>query len=135
MRKEAGENPTHSYDKLSRFSPFIVIGAVLVGLCAGAGNPALFLGNEELLAFWCFLCVPAMLLNILSTFGSLMAPALTAPAISMEVDRGTWEVLRATPQSTRAIVVAKLLGALARLRIWPVLFALSLLQGLLLHSV
>jgi hypothetical protein len=40
--------------------------------------------------------------------------------------------LRATPLSTRSIIMAKLFGALARLRIWPILLALSLLQGLLL---
>jgi len=65
-------------------------------------------------------------------FGMLMAPALTAPAISMEINRGTWDLLRVTPQSTRSILMAKLFGALARLRIWPLLFALSMLQGVLL---
>ena len=38
-----------------------------------------------------------------------------------------------TPQSTRSIVFAKMFGALARLRwLWPVLFLLSILQGLAL---
>ncbi len=124
--------PNQFYDNLSRFSPFVVLAAIVFGLCAGSANPALLAGNEALLAFYCFLCLPGILLNGLTMFGMLMAPALTAPTISMELDRGTWDILRATPLSTRSIVLAKLFGALGRLRIWPILFALSLLQGLML---
>jgi len=72
---------------------------------------------------------------MLSMFGSLMAPALTAPAISMEMDRGTWDILRVTPQSTSSILLAKMFGALARLRIWPLLFVLSLMQGMLIACI
>lgn len=124
--------PNPFYDTLSRYSPFVILGAILFGLCAGTSNPALLAGNDALIAFWCFLCLPGILLNGLTMFGTLMAPALTAPTISMELDRGTWDILRATPLPTRSIVLAKLFGALARLRIWPVLFAVSLLQGLLI---
>lgn len=124
--------PNPFYDNLSRFSPFVIIGAIIFGLCAGAGNPVLFSGTDELIIVWCLLCLPGALLSMLTIFGSLMAPALTAPSISMEIDRGTWDILRMTPQSTPSILLAKLFGALARLRIWPLLFALSLLQGLML---
>lgn len=124
--------PNPFYDNLSRFSPFIIMGAIIFGLCAGSGNPVLFSGIDEAMIFWCLLCLPGALLSMLTLFGSLMAPALTAPSISMEVDRGTWDILRMTPQSTPSILLAKLFGALARLRIWPALFALSLLQGLML---
>jgi len=124
--------PNQFYDNLSRFSPFVVLGAIVFGLCAGGSNPALFAGNDALIAFYCFLCLPGILLNGVTMFGMLMAPALTAPTISMELNRGTWDILRATPLTTRSIVMAKLFGALRRLRIWPVLFALSLLQGLML---
>jgi hypothetical protein len=124
--------PNRFYDSLSRYSPFVVMGAILFGVCAGSSNPALLAGNDALIAFWCLLCLPGMVLNGVTLFGMLMAPALTAPTISMELDRGTWDILRATPLSTRSIIMAKLFGALARLRIWPILFALSLLQGLLL---
>jgi ABC-type transport system involved in multi-copper enzyme maturation permease subunit len=136
-RREKGGwgKPNPFYDNLSRFSPFVVIGAVLFGLCAGSTNPIFLTGRDELYAFWCFLCLPGIVLNMLSMFGSLMAPALTAPAVSMEMDRGTWEILRVTPQSTGSILLAKMFGALARLRIWPVLFALSLLQGSLIACV
>jgi hypothetical protein len=124
--------PNRFYDSLSRYSPFVVMGAILLGVCAGSSNPALLAGNEALVAFWCFLCLPGIVLNGVTLFGMFMAPALTAPTISMELDRGTWDILRATPLTTRSIILAKLFGALARLRIWPLLFALSLLQGLLL---
>ncbi len=124
--------PNQFYDNLSRFSPFVVLGAIVFGICAGSSNPALLAGNEALIAVYCLLCLPGILLNGLTMFGMLMAPALTAPTISMELDRGTWDILRATPLTTRSIVMAKLFGALGRLRIWPVLFALSLLQGLLI---
>lgn len=122
--------PNPFYDKLSRFSPFVVLGAILLGFCGTGWNMGL-LGNDGLFAFWFAFCIPAFLLNALTLFGSLMAPALTAPAISMEMNRGTWEILRVTPLSMRTILMAKLLGALSRLRIWPALFALSLLQGIL----
>lgn len=108
------------------------MGALFFGICAGSSNPSLLAGQGALAALWCFLCLPAMLLNALTMFGSVMAPALTAPAVSMEMNRGTWDILRATPLSTRAILLAKLFGALARLRIWRLLLALSLLHGLLL---
>ena len=124
--------PNRFYDSLSRYSPFVVMGAILVGVCAGISNPALLAGNDALIAFWCLLCLPGIVLNGVTLFGMFMAPALTAPTISMELDRGTWDILRVTPLSTRSIILAKLFGALARLRIWPILFALSLLQGLLL---
>ena len=50
----------------------------------------------------------------------------------MERDRGTWDMLRATPIPDQEILLAKLFGGLARLRIWKLLFALSILQGLLI---
>jgi len=130
LREKGGwGKPNPLFDKLSRYSPFLIIGALLLGICTGAGNPALLSGNDGLSAFWCFLCLPAMLLNAITLFATLMAPALTAPSIGMELNRGTWDVLRTTPLATRSILQAKLLGALARLRIWRALLVLSLLQG------
>jgi hypothetical protein len=125
-------NPNPFFDKLSRYSPFVVMGAIVFGICTGVANPALFAGDDALIAFWCFLCLPGVLLNTLTLFGTFMAPALTAPLVSMEIDRGTWEILQVTPQPTQLILLAKMFGALGRLRIWPLLFALSMLQGLLI---
>ncbi len=124
--------PNPFFDTLMRFIPFIVLGGIGLGFCAGFSNPALFGSNGNLFIVWCLLFLPGVLLSMLTILGSFMAPALTAPIISLERDRGTWEILRATPQSMRSILMAKLLGALSRLRIWPVLFVLSLFQGLIL---
>ncbi|MFQ5436713.1 MAG: ABC transporter permease [Anaerolineae bacterium] len=133
LREKGGwGKPNPFYETVRRYSPFVVIGAIFFGLCAGWSNPALFAANNDLAVFYCFLCLPGILLTGLTMFGSFMAPALTAPSISMEVDKGTWEMLRVTPLSARSIVLAKLFGGLSRLRIlWPTLFAVSLLQGVI----
>ncbi|MCP4362882.1 MAG: ABC transporter permease subunit [Chloroflexi bacterium] len=125
-------NPNPFYDNLLRFSPFVLLGVIVLGFCTGFNNPAFFADNDALFAVYCLLCLPGILLSMLTIFGSLMAPALTAPTISMERDRGTWDILRVTPQPTASILLAKLFGALARLRIWPVLFLLSAFQGLIM---
>ena len=122
-------NPNPFYAHLTRYSPFMIMGAVLLGLCAGSVNPTLFSGNDGLTAAACFLCLPGFLLTAVSLYGQFMAPALTAPTISLERAQGTWDILRLTPLPMSVILWAKLSGALSRLRIWPALFALSLLQG------
>ncbi len=128
--------PNPFYEKLSRYSPFVVIGALLLGLCGGFSNPAfLSQSNNDFTLFWCLLCAPAMLFTALTWFGVLMAPALTAPTISMERNRGTWEMLRTTPIPDHEILLAKLFGGLARLRIWRVLFVLSVLQALIILGI
>ena len=130
-------NPNPFFDNLNRFSPFIILGTISLGLCAGY-NPsflAAFDEDDTIVLVWCLVCLPGILLSMLTIFGSLMAPALTAPAISMEQDKGTWDVLRMTPYSTNSILLAKLFGALSRLRIWPVLFVLTLLQGMMMFCL
>jgi hypothetical protein len=127
-------NPNPFFDNLKRFSPFVILGTISLGLCAGY-NPSLMagFGNDDVLALvWCLVCLPGIMLSMITIFASLMVPALTAPAISMEQDKGTWDVLRMTPYSTHTILLAKLFGALSRLRIWPVLLVLTLLQGLMM---
>ncbi|MEZ4645593.1 MAG: hypothetical protein R3E31_23145 [Chloroflexota bacterium] len=121
------------YETIRRFLPFVISGVILLGLCTGSANPALFSGNDGLVAFWCFMCLPGILLSALTLFGSFMTPALTAPSISLELANGTWDILRATPLPTRTILLAKLFGSLARLRVfWWLLFIVSLFQGLLM---
>ncbi len=131
-------NPNPFYTKLRRYSPFFVIGAILLGFCSASSNLGLYSGasgNDELFIFYCLLCLPGMALSMLTIFGTFMAPALTAPSIGLEMDQGSWDLLRLTPQSTRSILLAKLFGGLARLKIWPVLFVLSLFQGLLITGI
>lgn len=137
LREKGGwGNPNPFYEMLRRYSPFVVMAAIVLGLCAGT-NPAL-LGtteNNELFIFLCVICLPGAMLSMLTIYGSFMAPALTAPTISMEVDRGTWDILRLTPHSTASILLAKLFGGLARLRIWTAMLLLSSSQALMLFCV
>ncbi len=122
--------PNPFFEGVRRYSPFIVMGVGLLGLCAGSNNTSMFSGNDELFAIYCLLCIPGIIVNMMTLGGSFLSPALTAPSISQELNGGTWEILLMTPQSTRSIVFAKMFGALSRLRwMWPVLFLLSMLQG------
>lgn len=132
--REKGDygNPNPFYDHIRRYSPFVVLGALLLGICAANSNPALVLGNDQFFLLWCLICLPNMALTCVTWFGVMMAPALTAPSISLELSRGTWDLLRLTPQSTSKIVLAKMLGALARLPIWRVMAVLSVLQATVL---
>jgi hypothetical protein len=91
--------------------------------------------DNDLFIFMCVVCLPGTLLSMLTIYGSFMAPSLTAPTISMEMDRGTWDILRLTPHSTASILLAKLFGGLARLPIWKVMLALSGFQALMLFCV
>lgn len=133
-RRERGEwgKPNPYYDHLARFSPFIVLGTLLVGACTAWLNPLFMSQVNEVFVVSCLLCLPGILLNVLTWYGVIMAPALTAPSISLEVNAGTWDTIRATPHTDLSIVLAKFLGAMSRLRIWPTLMAVSLLQGAIL---
>jgi hypothetical protein len=131
-RRERGGwgKPNPFYDQLSRYVPFVVLAALFFGVCGGVVNVNRLAASEEATALlWCLTCLPGILLSVLTLYGVFMAPALTAPIISMEADQGSWDLLRLTPLPTRTILAAKLLGALARLRIWLLLFLLTLLQG------
>lgn len=121
------------YATFSRYSPLLMIGAMLLGVCGAGTNLAVWSGGSELFLAWCLLCLPGMAMSALVLFGSLMAPALAATSISHERVTGTWDILRVVPLSQRRLVLAKLLGGLARLRLlWVALFGLSLFQGLVM---
>ena len=124
--------PNTLYITLRRYSPLVLAGVIVGGICSGGTNQAWLVSNDALFALACLVCIPGLLLTIISLYGVFMAPVMTAPLISMERDRGTWDIIRATPQSTRSIVLSKMFGGLARLRIWPWLFILSAVQGSIL---
>ena len=124
--------PNPFYDQMIRFAPVVVLAGIGLGFCAGFGNPLLFGDNDELFAIWCLVCIPGILLTMTTLYGLFIAPALTAPIISQERDSGTWSILLTIPQSRQAIVMAKLLGALARVRVWPILFLLTGFQGFII---
>lgn len=123
--------PNPIFTALNRFSPFIVLGALVLGACTGFASPALLTDGDQFAIFWYLLCLPGILLTMITLIASFLAPALTAPSISMERAHGSWDMLRVTPHSTRSIMGAKLFGALARLPIWTVLLLLSALQGVI----
>jgi hypothetical protein len=130
--KGAWGKPNPFYERAAVFVPFIIVGGLVLGLCAAPTNMfALAFTSENDLFFliYCLLCLPATLLQTLTWFGLIMAPALTATSIGREIDQGNWDILRLTPQSVWSIVWAKLLGGLVRLRVWPLIWLLSLIQA------
>ena len=121
------------YSKFKRYAPFFILGAIMLGLCAGYSNPTLLATGNGLGAIWCLLCLPGMVQSIVTWLGSVMAGVMTAPSVCLERTNGTWEILRLVPQSPQAILLAKLFGSLARLQIiWVTLFLLTLIQGAVL---
>jgi hypothetical protein len=135
-RREKGEwgRPNPYFDTISRFLPFVIIGAIFLGVCGGLNHPAMMGFDESLVILSCLACLPRFLTTAVTLTGVFMAPALTAPTISQELDKGTWDILRLTPQPTAAILLAKLFGALARMRLWLILLALTLFQALILFT-
>jgi len=134
LREKGGwGKPNPYYETLRRYSPLVIMGVMVLGVCGAYGNPALFAGDQELMIVWCLMCLPGMALSAMTLFGMLMVPALTAPSVSLERTQGTWEILRMTPLSAKQLVLAKMFGALARLRLyWWMLFVLSMFQGLVM---
>lgn len=121
------------YGKFKRYAPFFILGAILLGLCAGYSNPTFLTAGNGLGAIWCLLCLPSMAQNIITWLGSVMAGVVTAPSVCLERTNGTWEILRLVPQSPQAILLAKLFGSLARLQIiWIALFFLTVIQAIVL---
>ncbi len=124
-------NPYHT--ALTHYSPLLMTGAMLLGVCGAGTNLMVWSGGGELYLAWCLLCLPGIATSALALFGSFMAPALSATSISYERATGTWEILRVVPLSQRRLVLAKLLGGLARLRLlWVALLGLTLYQGLVM---
>lgn len=130
--------PNPFFTRINRYWPFIAMAAIVLGACGGASSIFNFFGtdNEELIALYCLICFPSALLAMITLYGTFMAPALTAPMISLEQSGGSWDMLRLTPYSMRSILLAKLFGALSRLKVWWPILILSGIQlaGLLLTS-
>ena len=55
---------------------------------------------------WCLICLPNIGLSMLTIYGTIMAPALTAPTISQELNAGTWDMLLVTPFDQSDIIFA-----------------------------
>lgn len=130
--------PNPFFTRINRYWPFVAMAAIVFGACGGSSTIFNFFGtsNDELFALYCLICFPSALLTMLTLYGTFMAPALTAPMISLEQSGGSWDMLRLTPYSMRSILLAKLFGALSRLKVWWPILILSGIQlaGLLMTS-
>lgn len=132
-------NPNEFYTYANRFAPLLIIGSLFLGMCGGLTNLASTSDStsEAVILFYCFYCLPTMGVHMLTWTGVVMIPTLTAPIISEELKRGTWDMLMVTPHPIQTILWAKALGGLSRLYIWWPLVILSLIQllGTLLAAV
>ncbi len=134
-RREAGYigEPNPFYVSLRKRTAVFVFVALVMGACGGLTNRSYLYGVDTVLSLVSALvCIPGVLISILTLYGVMMAPALTAPTLSIEQETGTWDILRLTPQPTSTILVAKTLGSLRRLGIWPFLLILTVIEGLVL---
>lgn len=123
--------PNRFFGTLSRYSPFVLMGAFIVGICSTSYGLPLTMGlNDELIGYWLLVCLPSFAVQIM-LFGALVTvPTLTTPLVSTEMEQGTWEILRLTPQPMLDLLLAKLLGALARLKwLWILLLIGTGLQA------
>lgn len=117
------------YRQVNRYLPFIVLGVMVIGFCCGVNSlSALFGVNDSNAVLGVAACLPNLVMQVISWAAVVLVPALTAPMVAEEVRHGTWEMLRLTPYTTGEIVVSKLLGGLARLKIWVPLLVLNGVQ-------
>ena len=124
--------PNPYYAGLMRYLPLIIIAVLALGVFCGYGQFfSTLLGVGEAAGIIVLLvCMPNILIQILTWVGIIIAPALTAPAVVEEVNRGSWDILRLTPLPTLHIIWAKLLGGMSRLRIWWALIIFSVIYGI-----
>ena len=123
-------NPNEFYTYANRFAPLLIIGSLFLGMCGGVTNFANTSdsASEAIVVFYCFYCLPTIGVHMLTWTGVVMIPTLTAPIISEELKRGTWDMLMVTPYPIQTILWAKALGGLSRLYIWWPLLILSIIQ-------
>ncbi|MEM9775920.1 MAG: hypothetical protein AAF902_15190, partial [Chloroflexota bacterium] len=124
--------PNPYYATLMRYLPLVIIVVLALGVFCGYGQffSTLFGVGEAAGVIILLVCIPNILIQILTWVGIIIAPALTAPAVVEEVNRGSWEILRLTPLPTLHIIWAKLLGGMSRLRIWWALIIPSVNSGI-----
>ena len=120
--------PNPFFARLNRYSPFIIIGIFIFTVCCGWNSA--FTGLDPSYAvMWAVLCLPNLAMQGLSWAVVILVPALTAPSISEEMRRGTWDILRLTPQPLYDILLAKVFGSLGRLKIWWPMLIVSIIQA------
>ena len=123
--------PNPYYAALMRYLPLIIIAVLALGVFCGYGQffSTLIGVGETATAIILLVCIPNVFVQILTWVGIVIAPALTAPAVVEEVNKGSWDILRLTPMPTLHIIWAKLLGGMSRLKIWWALLIFSIIYG------
>lgn len=123
--------PNRFFSTLSRYSPFVLMGAFMVGICSTSYGLPFTIGlNEDLVGYWLMVCLPTFAVQIMLIGALVTVPTLTTPLVSTEMEQGTWEILRLTPQPMLDLLMAKMLGALARLKwLWVLLLIGTGLQA------
>lgn len=130
--RETGKwgEPNPFFATLNRYSSFIIVGTFLLAFCSCGSNFAQYSeSNANLVILWGLVCIPNLVMQALTWASIILVPALIAPAVSEEIKRGTWDILRLTPQPMWHILLAKMFGALARLKIWWPMLVFSFLQA------
>lgn len=121
--------PNQYYATLLRYLPLIILIVIVLGVC-GYGQAFGVIGLSDQAGFlFALICIPNILIQMLTWVGLIIAPALTAPSVVEEVHRGSWEILRLTPMPTMHVIMAKFLGSLSRLKIWKALLILSIIYA------
>lgn len=121
--------PNPYYATLLRYLPLIILVVIALGMCGYMQASGLIgLSNQAGIVF-ALVCIPNILIQMLTWVGLIIAPALTAPSVVEEVHRGSWDILRLTPMSTMHVIWAKFLGGLSRLKIWKILLILSVIYA------
>ncbi len=132
-RRERGDwgRPHPFHRQILRYAPLVLVGVVILGGVGFGVNQAALAasGLDSLAGAFCLLCLPGLIVRLMTVYGAIMAPALTAPSIGGEEAAGTWEMLRATPYSVTEIVAAKFFGAMSEVTNWSIFLFLSAIFG------
>ncbi len=122
--------PNRYYATMMRYLPLVLLLILGLSVFCGYGQLTTLLGlGDAGGALFALICIPNIIIQMITWVGIIIAPALTAPSIVEELDRGSWDILRLTPMPTTHIIFAKLLGGLSRLRIWIILFITSIIYA------
>ncbi|HSH05225.1 MAG TPA: hypothetical protein VLL52_22105 [Anaerolineae bacterium] len=135
--REKGEwgNPNPYYTRFTNLMPFFVLAGLVFSFCGAGTNTLLFESDDALWWTWCIIFLPILVKNIILLNATILAPVLTAPTISHEINRGTWDILRLTPQPTFFIVIAKLIGSLGRLSFMTTLLLINIFEAIIMSLI
>lgn len=134
-QRETGKwgQPNPAYQTVTKYA-WLIVFAIPVLFLTNSLSPTNLFGSGEFAFLFVLACLPNLALQVITWIGLIAAPAMTAPSIVGEIKNGSWDILRLTPIKVHELVLAKLLGGLANLKIWIPLALISALQILLLGA-